>query len=56
MFDMHIGPRRQQSTEFESERRRYIEEYREARRVREEREQEEKQKNLSQEFGARAQR
>lgn len=56
MFEMHIGQRRQQSADFESERSRYIEEYQEARRMAEEREREEKQKSLSQEFGERAQR
>jgi hypothetical protein len=56
MFEMHIHERRQQSAEFESERSRYVEEYRETRRLQEEREQEDKQKSLSQEFGARAQR
>jgi hypothetical protein len=51
-FLAHMQLRRQQSEEFEAERSRYIEEYREAKRIAEEIEKEEKQKSRESELGS----
>jgi hypothetical protein len=51
-FQAHMQLRRQQSEEFETERSRYIQEYREAKRIAEEIAQEEKQKSRDNELGS----